>query len=223
MALANYTDLQASIANWLGRSGSTDFTSIIPDLVVLAEQRIFFGAMADGVPFPSPALRIRAMEQTTDPTTFKTTAAVQTLALPTGFLKERSIALNTSPTSDLDFATEKEIFDQYGSDSDRPSVYTMRGDNILFGPTPDSAYGVILTYYKKFDALSVTATNWLLTNAPGVYLYATLLEAQPFIRNDARLPIWAAMYAAAIGGLQASDEADRYGGKLVMRSDASVW
>jgi len=37
MSLANYTDLLASVATWLNR---TDLTSVIPDFVTLAEERI---------------------------------------------------------------------------------------------------------------------------------------------------------------------------------------
>ena len=37
MALSTYTDLQASVANWLHRS---DLTAVIPDLVGLAEGRL---------------------------------------------------------------------------------------------------------------------------------------------------------------------------------------
>ena len=37
MALANYTDLQASIASWMVR---TDLAAVIPDFVAIAEARI---------------------------------------------------------------------------------------------------------------------------------------------------------------------------------------
>ena len=37
MALANYADLTASVANWLNR---TDLTAIIPDFVAMAESDI---------------------------------------------------------------------------------------------------------------------------------------------------------------------------------------
>ena len=37
MALANYADLQASVANWLHRA---DLTAVIPDFVAIAEARM---------------------------------------------------------------------------------------------------------------------------------------------------------------------------------------
>src|SRR5882672_139887 len=69
MSILTYTDLQSAIGNWLARS---DLSANIPDFITLAEQRIFYGA--DDPNFPSPPLRIRAMEQVTDPTSFLTTA-----------------------------------------------------------------------------------------------------------------------------------------------------
>jgi hypothetical protein len=35
-----------------------------------------------------------------------------------------------------------------------------------------------------------STTNWLLTAHPDIYLYATLLEATPFLIEDARVPLW---------------------------------
>ena len=36
-------------------------------------------------------------------------------------------------------------------------------------------------------------TSDMLTNNPDVYLYGTLLEAEPFIMNDERVPLWLAI------------------------------
>ncbi len=65
----------------------------------------------------------------------------------------------------------------------------------------------------------MTPTNWLMANAPGIYLYAALLEAQPFIMNDQRLPVWASMLGGATRALMMADQQDRWGGQLTMRSD----
>jgi hypothetical protein len=215
MSLLTYTDLQSAIGNWLARA---DLGPSIPDLIALAEARLFYGS--DDPNYPSPPLRIRAMEQVTDPTAFVTAAGTATLALPSGFLEARAVALNTVPLVDLDFVTQKQLNASWvGSLNGRPKVYTFQGNSIRFGPTPDAAYGVLLSYYQRFDPLATTPTNWLLANAPGLYLYGALLEAQPFILNDERLPLWAAMYAAAARSLMLSDQRDRWGGQLQQRTD----
>jgi len=215
MSITNYAELQAAIASWLARG---DLGSYIPDFITLAEQRIFYGS--DDPAFPSPPLRLRAMEQATDATTYRTTASVQTLALPAGFLEARAVSLATSPPADLDFVTLKQLAQlQLGAVAAQPKVYTLQGDNLAFGPVPDTAYGVTLVYYKKLDPLAATPTNWLLGNAPGVYLYAALLEAQPFLMNDARLSVWGAMLGAATRALTKADEQGRWGGQLLVRGD----
>jgi hypothetical protein len=37
---------------------------------------------------------------------------------------------------------------------------------------------------------------------PDMYLYATLMEAEPFLLNDARLKTWADMYDRARAGVK---------------------
>ena len=87
MALANYSDLQAAIANYLARPGDTLVSTPAPDFIALAESRIAYGSDA---PFPSRPLRIRAMERTAvlitgaaqDAGTGGGTANAQTASLP---------------------------------------------------------------------------------------------------------------------------------------------
>lgn len=62
MALATYADLQTAITSWLARSGDTELVSAAPDLIALAEARMYFGASEPGQKFYSPAVRCRAME-----------------------------------------------------------------------------------------------------------------------------------------------------------------
>ena len=124
-------------------------------------------------------------------------------------------------SADLDFATQKQLNSAWiGTANGKPKVYTFQGDSLRFGPTPDAAYGVVLAYYRRFDPLATTPTNWLMANAPGVYLYAALLEAQPFIMNDQRLPVWASMLGSATRALMMADQQDRWGGQMAMRSDS---
>jgi hypothetical protein len=216
MSITNYAELQSAIGSWLARG---DLAASIPDFIALAETRIFYGS--EDASYPSPPLRIRAMEATTDPASYVTTPGVASLALPAGFLAARAVALDTSPVADLDFMTQKQLNARWaGSIAGQPRVYSFAGDALRLGPVPDAAYGVSLSYYKRFDPLAVTPTNWLIANAPGVYLYAALLEAQPFLMNDQRLPLWAGMLGAATRALMLADRQDRWGGQLAMRPDA---
>ena len=70
-------------------------------------------------------------------------------------------------------------------------------------PIPSGSWTYQLSFYEKPEPLSSTnQSNWTTENAPQLILYATLLEAQPFLKNSAMLSIWQGQYAelaAAIG------------------------
>ena len=70
-----------------------------------------------------------------------------------------------------------------------------------------------MLYYKYFTALSDSnTTNDMLTYHPDAYLYAVLLEAEPYLQNDKRVALWAAAYDLAKKGITDSNERDRHSG-----------
>ena len=196
MAINTYSTLQTAVANWLDRS---DLTDRVPEFIALAEATF------------NRVLRLRAMETTVADTT---PSGSKEDALPTGYLQMREIHLTTTPVVSLAYITPEIMYRiRAGSTSGKPNSYTIVGDNILFGPTPDGAYDYSMTYYKAFDALSDAApTNWLVTNAPDLYLYGTLLQAEPFLMNDERVPLWERGVRQVINDLQQQDDKDRHSG-----------
>jgi hypothetical protein len=71
--------------------------------------------------------------------------------------------------------------------------YTIIGRAIRVFPaaTADTTDTLALTYYAKIPALTTgSSTNWLLTRSPDLYLYSTLLEAAPYLKNDERIVVW---------------------------------
>ncbi len=222
MTISTYSELKTAIPNWLARPGDTTrlTDANVVDLITLAEARIWYGSKHPD--FPSPPLRVSAMTTVTDPSSFVTVSGTATLALPTYCVQPLDVALNQTPFADLDYVTGKTLRTGWiGSQNGQPKVYTVEGTNLRFGPTPDAAYGVVMTYLAKFAPLSVTSTNWLLTNAPGVYLYSSLLEAAAFIGLDKRMPIWAGLYVALVTGLNDADQDLRFAGTAPMaRTDS---
>jgi hypothetical protein len=92
-------------------------------------------------------------------------------------------------------------------------MYTMVANELILGPTPDSIMTMEMDFYKAFDALSSTvATNWVLANAPDLYLYGALLNAEPFLVNDERLGTWKEFVVTAITAIQSADARDRHSG-----------
>jgi hypothetical protein len=149
--------------------------------------------------------------------TASTVAGQQNLALPARFVQMRNVQINTSPVTPMQYVTP-EIFDRLygGSSSGTPKFYTVIANELQLGPTPDSVQTIEMLFYETFQALSdANPTNWVITNAPDIYLYGSLMEAEPFIMNDARLPLWATGFQTAVGDIQEQDNKDRHSGSAL--------
>ena len=76
----------------------------------------------------------------------------------------------------------------------------------LIVPTPDKTYTLEISYYELVRPLDdENQTNWLTAYAPNILLYAALLEATPFLKNDERVPVWQSMYDRAAQSLNGED------------------
>jgi hypothetical protein len=150
-----------------------------------------------------------------------TTAGNQYFNLPGGYIQMRNIQLNTNPTTPLEYITPEMMDRLYGSSTTgKPRAYSLIGDEIQLAPIPDSAYYLEMAFYEKFtslgDGTSGTVTsNWLTLNAPDILLYGALMEAEPFIKNDERIPVWLNGYSSAIDKLQRADSKDRHSGSAM--------
>ena len=197
MAIGTFAELKTAAANWLDRS---DLTDRIPEFIVLAEARF------------NRILRIRDME--TVSTAISTTAGTREYSLPTGFVQMKEFHLTTDPITPLAYITPEMMSRlQAGSTKAKPKVFTIIADNVRLGPNPDAVYTTSMLYYKTFTALSASnTTSEMLTNNPDVYLYGTLLEAEPFIMNDARVQLWATAFRQAVEDIQNQDNKDRHSG-----------
>ena len=210
MALSTYTELKSAIANWLNRSDLT--TEIGDDFIKLVESEY------------NSKLRIKAM--LTSKTDYSVDA--ETVAVPTGFLQVRDfyIVQGTNKYS-LTYMPPTQM-DQVkgGSTTGRPNVYTILGTNFRFAPTPDATYTATINYYKAIDALSgSTATNWILTNHPGVYLCGSLYHAANFLGGiePNKLQNWLQLYQTGLERIERNDREDQWSGSpLQTRSDVTV-
>lgn len=100
---------------------------------------------------------------------------------------------------------------QYYADTDYEHWYVA--------PTPSQAYNFEVLYYERIAPLSSTnQTNWLTQNAPNAMLYGTLLQAMPFLKNDAR-QVFQQKYTEAITSLKVEDVA-RVGDRQAIAVDS---
>jgi hypothetical protein len=76
----------------------------------------------------------------------------------------------------------------------------------LLAPTPDAAQTLEILYYQQPPLLGDDLqTNWLTQYAPDLLLYAALLEATPFLKNDERIQTWQGMYDRAASAINNED------------------
>ena len=76
----------------------------------------------------------------------------------------------------------------------------------FFAPTPSAASTLEVLYYEQPRFLDDEfQTNWLTEYAPDLLLYATLLEATPFLKKDERIGTWQTMYDRAAQAISGED------------------
>ena len=217
MSITTYSELKTAVQNWAARSDSS-FTNRIDEFIDLCEARVHYGSGEPGQPYYSEPLRIRGMMTASD-----ITISSQSVAQPTGFLELIRIYLNTDPKNDLDYmAPDRFWASSVGATAStgKPVAYTIEGTNFVFGPAPDSSYTGKVLHFKKMDALSDSATtNWLITNAPNVYLYGSMLEYSIWEGDDEGAGKYAALYSTAINGLVTQDKRSSHGTPLRMMAD----
>lgn len=193
MSISTYAELQTAVAAYLHRSGLT--TEIPGYFIVLAEAKL--------------NRRLRTMSQETT----ATGAVAATVALPSDFLELISLTVTEDgSTYPISYKPTGKIVGDSGS----TNFYSFVGTDIKFEPVA-SGVTYTLTYYKKIPALSA-GVNWLITQAPDIYLSASLLEAAIFIKNDAAAGGYSAGLESSIALLTKQEISSRYGNNLASRA-----
>jgi hypothetical protein len=193
MALSNYTELQASIADFLNRS---DLSSVIPDFITMCEAEF------------NRTLRVRDMVKRS-----RAPITSQYVKLPSDFMGMKNIDLLTDPMIPLTYKNLSEIDAVRSRDSTgKPLYYSIVQDNIEFAPVPDDEYTIEVVYYSKIPTLSANSTNWLLTAHPDAYLYGSLMHSAPYLQADERIGVWVGKYQQVIQQIIEQDEKIRFSG-----------
>lgn len=196
MSLTNYSDLKTSVANYLAR---TDLTDQIPDFIRLAEYRM------------RREVRIRQMLKSSTTVTVSGDATVE---MPTDFLEARDFVVVGNPTQPLSYVSPSALSrNAISSTTGKPTEYTILASEFQLSPVPSSVYTLQVLYYAAPTLLSdENASNVFMANVPDMLLYASLIEAEPYLMNDARLQTWIAMYERASASVTKSDESGQYSG-----------
>ena len=186
-----YTSLVADVQSYAERSDDP-FISQIPRLIMLAENRIAqevrgLGAMAfvqSTLNQDSPILaKPNRWRETISFIITLADGSKKTLQ-PRSYQYCRAFSPNVTDTAEP----------RYYADYDFEHFYISQ--------TPDEAYAFELAYYERPEPLSAQSNvSWYTQYCPQLLLYATLLEAQPFLKLDGRTPQFQALYDRAVQGL----------------------
>lgn len=197
MAIQTYADLQASVGRWLKRNNLSDAAA---DFITLAEARL------------NRRLRVRQMR-----TSMSLTPTQPLVSLPGDY--NEMIRVDYAGKK-LDFTSEN-IADSYMNQGGDWRQFTIAGNNLWLLTYVDGSSKLTMHYYQQLEALSDSNTsNWLLEDGPDIYLYASLLEAEPYIKNDDRIPVWRAALETAMADISANDDSGQYSGSSIAMKSA---
>jgi len=196
MAITTYAELQSAITDFLNRD---DLDAKAPTFISLAESNL------------SRDIRHWRQEK-------RSTAEIDTQysAIPADFLEAVRFYITSGDTRPLELISQAEMLDRKYNNlntSGQPAYYAITAGEIEVYPVPDGTYTAELYYYSEIEALSDSNTsNWMLQYFPDAYLYGSLIHSAPYLKDDSRLQIWAALYQSAIDAINLSSDAAKYGG-----------
>ena len=207
MAITSYSTLISAVKTYLNRSDISD--AQIKEFISLAEASF------------NRVLRTR--NQITRSTSDIST---QFVSQPTDLLELYNIQLNSNPIVRLEQVSLSKMDElkSASSTTGKPRYFAITGADLEFYPSPDATYEIEVIYYKTIAPLSDSNTdNFLLTNQNDLYLFATLVQAEPFLMNDERIGVWGALLGKGIEELRISDQrAQTESGTIVMRAKRNL-
>ena len=196
MAITTYAELKTAITDFLNRD---DLDSAAGTFISLAEADL------------QRRIRHFSME-----TTATLAVSGQYTAFPADFLEPIRISTASSNYTPIELLSQGEMQQKRRVNLDTsgtPRYYAVTQGQLELYPTPDGAYDVDLYYYADIPGLSVSVTsNWLLSKYPDAYLYGSLVHSAPYLSDDSRITVWAALYQSAVDSINAESERVKFGG-----------
>tara|TARA_R110000824_G_scaffold284621_1_gene472859 strand:+ start:1114 stop:1722 length:609 start_codon:yes stop_codon:yes gene_type:complete len=198
MTLTTYAGLQAAIADFLDRQ---DLTATIPTFIALAETRIS-----------------RDLAHWKQEKRVETTFDERYELIPNDMIE--ALSLQHADGGRIMTMAATEMQERRGTTDNqagKPTSVRLTAGQFELYPTPDQSYAVSLLYRGRIPALADDNTsNWLLLDAPDVLLYGALGQSAPYLKDDARLSVWAALYQSAVDALNAENKSAKGIGTIRM-------
>ena len=191
MSLTTYDELKASVADWLNRE---DLSSVIPDFIELAENRIFH------------ELRSPYNEKTIDLNLSIDGYAI----LPSDYLEAKDVFWNYNPLSRISLT---QLHSYVPVSGQSPEHFAREAHRLILFPIPtvlDTDKIRMIYYYDPGRLTSTATSNVVFTGAPELYLYATLAEASTYMGSDSSR--WEQGYQNAAGRIMQHAKTAEYSG-----------
>lgn len=193
MALSTYSELQASVASFLDRD---DLASVVRDFIRLAEADM------------NRRLRHYHMEYRST-----TTISERYSALPRDWLETIRVSIDGDALELVSQSKMLDVATTYSDTPGQPRFYAHTNGSLEVLPAPDQAYSAQMVFVRQIPPLTDDdPTNWLLDEAPDVYLYGALVHSAPFLQEDARAQTWSGFYENALAGLNRASEQGKHSG-----------
>ena len=205
--ITNYGELKNEIQLYL--YNRKDLEANIPTFIQLAEKKIF------------RALRCRENELEVSGDLTGTVGTPTGFTLPNDFLEMKFVVVNDRP---LERKSEIELLSRLGIDeaAGEPRWFARILNEIVFWrPSDNEEHTLRYVYWQTQEDLLVddADTTRVLILAPELYLFASLIEAMPFLVKDDRLTTWQAMYSQALDELDHQTKEGEYAGSPVSVSN----
>jgi hypothetical protein len=197
MAITTYAELQAAAANWLVRA---DLTARVPEFITLAEARLNRSLRA----------RLAEVEQT-----LTATVGARTIPLPAGFTEPLAVWILKGDGARRGLRFVEPSLLAAVSLRGQPASWSLDGATLAFDRPADQAYQVVLRMLAKFQLSDAAPTNALLADCPDAYLFATLSEAAPFLRDAELAQAYESKLERALSDINAKDARSRAARRLV--------
>lgn len=191
-----WTMLKTSLGNWTNR---TDLdTTEIPEAIALAERRF---------------QRVVLMPERE--VSYTATVTTQATALPTDLWGIVSVFADATTDIVLEKLTASDLRTKYPTAATgTPMHYAIEGENILIGPIPSSST-IRLAYIQTIPTLGAgQATNWLLTDHPDLYLWASLHELYMLLLDQERATLYEAKTQQVLDEMMRAYTRRKSGGPL---------
>lgn len=215
MPFATYAELQAEIIGFLGER--TDLIAKVPSWVTLCEESL--------------NARLRCREQH-ERAIALLTEEFEYLPVNFGAVDYVRLGDGNGGYVRLKYRTMQQLDNEWhGAQAvDKPAAFSIIGTQIRFAPPPTPFVipdGVDpdlepakcrhfeLGYWTKVAPLtSPTSYNVVLQTYPSLYLFGSLVEAEPYLANDQRVQLWGTRFE---GALKAANEMDTNDTKAAMQ------